>query len=97
MALFEIHFYDKKHDWSIQRPVQQAHFLERLFPKIAIHLFEQPLAYQQLQTEFETAQLGGFSAFSKTPTWKKLREKKAPMIPEVFYIIFLYIILWTVD
>jgi len=48
--------------------------LEELFPKIAIHLFEQPLAYQQLQTEFETAQLGSFSTFSKTPTWKKLRE-----------------------
>lgn len=74
IELAELHFYDKKHDWSIQLPVQQAHFLERLFPKIAIHLFEQPLAYQQLQTEFETAQLGGFSAFSKTPTWKKLRE-----------------------
>lgn len=74
VELAELHFFDKKHDWSIQVPAQQAHFLEELFPKIAVHLFEQPLAYQQLQTEFETAQLGSFSAFSKTPTWKKLRE-----------------------
>jgi len=74
VELAELHFFDKKHDWSIQVPAQQAHFLEELFPKIAVHLFEQPLAYQQLQTEFETAQLGNFSAFSKTPTWKKLRE-----------------------
>ena len=74
IELAELHFFDKKHDWSIQVPAQQAHFLEELFPKIAVHLFEQPLAYQQLQTEFETAQLGSFSAFSKTPTWKKLRE-----------------------
>ena len=74
VELAELHFFDKKHDWSIQVPAQQAHFLEELFPKIAVHLFEQPLAYQQLQTEFETAQLGSFSAFSKAPTWKKLRE-----------------------
>lgn len=74
VELAELHFFDKKHDWSIQVPAQQAHFLEELFPKIAVHLFEQPLAYQQLQTEFETAQSGSFSAFSKTPTWKKLRE-----------------------
>lgn len=74
IELAELHFFDKKHDWSIQVPAQQAHFLEELFPKIAVHLFEKPLAYQQLQTEFETAQLGSFSAFSKTPTWKKLRE-----------------------
>ncbi|WP_028523750.1 B12-binding domain-containing radical SAM protein [Runella limosa] len=74
VELAELHFFDKKHDWSIQTPAQQAHFLEELFPKIAVHLFEQPLAYQQLQTEFETAQLGSFSAFSKTQTWKKLRE-----------------------
>lgn len=74
IKLAELHFYDKKHNWSIQLPAQQAHFLEGLFPKIAIHLFEQPLAYQQLQTEFEAAQLGNFSAFSNTPTWKKLRE-----------------------
>ena len=74
IELAELHFYDKKHDWSIQLPAQQAHFWEGLFPKIAIHLFEQPLAFQQLQTEFEAAHLGSFSAFSKTPTWKKLRE-----------------------
>lgn len=74
IELAELHFYDKKHDWSIQLPAQQAHFWEGLFPKIAIHLFEQPLAFQQLQTEFEAAQLGSFSAFSKTPTWKKFRE-----------------------
>ncbi|MCA0232736.1 MAG: radical SAM protein [Bacteroidetes bacterium] len=74
VELAELHFFDKKHDWSIQVTAQQALFLEELFPKIAIHLFEQPLAYQQLQTEFETAQLGSFSTFSKTPTWKKLRE-----------------------
>lgn len=74
IELAELHFYDKKHDWSIQLPAQQAYFFEGLFPKIAIHLFEQPLAYQQLQTEFEAAQLGSFAAFSKTPTWKKLRE-----------------------
>lgn len=74
IELAELHFYDKKHDWSIQLPAQQAHFWEGLFPKIAIHLFEQPLAFQQLQTEFEAAQLGSFSTFSKTPTWKKLRE-----------------------
>ncbi|MBB3840499.1 hypothetical protein FHS57_004519 [Runella defluvii] len=74
IELAELHFYDKKHDWSIQLPAQQAHFWEGLFPKIAIHLFEQPLAFQQLQTEFEAAQLGSFSAFAKTPTWKKLRE-----------------------
>ncbi|HAK79550.1 MAG TPA: radical SAM protein [Runella sp.] len=74
IELAELHFYDKKHDWSIQLPAQQAHFWEGLFPKIAIHLFEQPLAFQQLQTEFEAAHLGSFSTFSKTPTWKKLRE-----------------------
>ncbi|AYQ34547.1 radical SAM protein [Runella sp. SP2] len=74
IELAEFHFYDKKHDWSIQLPAQQAHFLEELFPRIALHLFEQPLAYQQLQTEFEAAHLGSFSTFSKTPTWKKLRE-----------------------
>lgn len=74
IELAELHFYDKKHDWSIQLPAQQAHFWEGLFPKIAIHLFEQPLAFQQLQTEFEAAHLGSFSAFSKTPTWKKFRE-----------------------
>lgn len=74
IELAELHFYDKKHDWSIQLPAQQAHFLEELFPKIAIQLFEQPLAYKQLQTEFEAAHLGSFTAFSKTPTWKKLRE-----------------------
>ena len=73
VQMAELHFYHKKHDFVVEMPKEWGDFWVALFPQLLIANFEQPFSFQQLQADFEAAQLGSFDAFCKTNYWKQLR------------------------
>jgi hypothetical protein len=73
VQMAELHFYYKKHDFVLEMQKEWGDFWVALFPQLLIANFERPFSFQQLQANFEAAQLGSFDAFCKTDYWKQLR------------------------
>ncbi|MFN8345586.1 MAG: radical SAM protein [Spirosomataceae bacterium] len=74
VRMAELRFYHKKQDFTVEMPIASGEFWASILPQLSVAHFQQPFLYQQLQTAFESAQLGSFEAFRRSGTWQQLRK-----------------------
>jgi hypothetical protein len=73
VEIAELEFFSRKNHWTLTADSKLAHWLEAVFPKLALGSHE-PVALQELKAEYESRALGDFEAFTRSYVWRELRE-----------------------
>ena len=69
----ELEFVDKKKDWQLHLPANEAKWLTEIFPKLII-ANHSPVLFSELQKNYEKEFATSFSDFTKSKIWNQLRQ-----------------------
>ena len=73
VEMTELEFVDKKRDWRIHLPANEAKWLMEIFSQLEIKN-NTPLLYSELKKNFEKADVGEFQNFIQSKAWIQMRE-----------------------
>ena len=73
MEMAELEFADKKKDWQLHLPANEARWLMEILPQLIIAKHT-PLPFSELEKDFEKCFAKNFDNFSTTNIWIQLRE-----------------------
>lgn len=73
IEMAELEFVDKKKDWQLHLPANEAKWLTEIFPKLII-ANHSPVLFSELQKNYEKEFATSFSDFTKSKIWNQLRQ-----------------------